>query len=297
MDIIKAITLGIVQGISEFLPISSTAHLKIIPILLGWPDPGAKISAIIQLGTLIAVLVYFARDIGNTISGMIKAFSPGGNKNSPEARLGIAVIIGTIPVCILGLALKHYIEGVFRGMTVIAITQIVMAILLFVVERMTQSHSFAQEESASGKVGNASSKRPIESISLKDGAIVGIAQCLSLVPGASRSGSTLIGAFLTGLTREAAVRFSFLLSIPAVLISGLYELYKLKSEAPDPNVMQLSSMSLIIATLVAGLVGYASIAWLLKYLARHSTIVFVVYRILLGILLLGLIGGKYIAGN
>ena len=279
MDTIKAIVLGIVQGISEFLPISSTAHLKIAPILLGWPDPGAKISAVIQLGTLIAVLIYFAGDIQRTLAGMVKAFGPGGDRNSPEARLGLAVLIGTIPVCVLGLALKHYIEGVFRGMTVIAITQIVMALALFAVERMAKPH------------------RPLEQVSLRDGAIVGAAQCLALVPGASRSGSTLIGAFLTGLTREAAVRFSFLLSIPAVLISGLYELYKMKSEAPEPGVMQLSNVNLIIATVVAGIVGYISIAWLLKYLAKHSTIVFVVYRVLLGLLLLGLIGMHFISAN
>ena len=283
MDIIKPIVLGIVQGVSEFLPISSTAHLKIVPTLLHWPDPGAAASAVIQLGTVVAVLIYFAKDIARTIGGMVKAYRPGGNRNSPEARLGMAVLIGTIPVCILGLALQKYIAGAFRANIVIAITQIVMALALLLAEKMART------------------TRPIEKVTVRDGLIVGAAQCLALVPGASRSGSTLIGAFLTGLTREAAVRFSFLLSLPATFLAGVLELKDVfkhpVAEAGAAATMVWTTPELILGTVVAGVVGYASIAWLLKYLAGHSTLVFVIYRVLLGLLLLYLIQIKWISAH
>jgi undecaprenyl-diphosphatase len=188
----------------------------------------------------------------------------------------MAVILGTIPICVVGFGLKHLIEGAFRSNTVIAVTQIVMALGLIVAERVTRK------------------TRPLEQVTIGDGFVVGGAQCLALVPGASRSGSTLIGAFLTGLEREAALRFSFLLSIPAVLLSGVYEFVAgfIKHEPLPPGappVMVWTSADLLLTTVVAGLVGYASIAFLLRYLARHSTMVFVVYRILLGIVLLYLI--------
>lgn len=281
MDIIEPVVLGIVQGIAEFLPISSTAHLKIIPALLHWPDPGAAASAVIQLGTVAAVLIYFAKDITHTVQGMVKAFLPGGDRNSPEARLGLAVLLGTLPVCVLGLLLKKYIENEFRSNIVIAITQIVMALVLFVAERATRP------------------TRPLDQVSVRDGWIVGAAQCLALVPGASRSGSTLIGAFLTGLQRDAAVRFSFLLSIPATFLAGMLEMKDFISpKAPEPGAvptMLWSTPELILATVVSGIVGYLAIAWLLKYLARHSAIVFVVYRVLLGVLLLYLIRMNFIS--
>ena len=283
MDIIKAVVLGVVQGVTEWLPVSSNAHLKIVPALLHWPDPGAAAVAVMQLGTVAAVIVYFAKDIRDTLLGMAKAYGKDGDRNAPEARLFLAVAIGTIPIIILALLLQKQIKGVLRGNNVIAVTQIVMGIALFAAEKV------------------AKKERPLSAITVRDGLVVGFAQCVALIPGASRSGSTLIGAFLSGLNREAALRFSFLLSIPAVLLSGLYELKDfIKPEplpADAPPTMVWTTPDIIIATVVAGIVGYASIAFLLKYLAKHSTLVFVIYRILLGLLLLYLVSIKFIAAN
>ncbi len=275
MHLFQAIVLGIVQGLTEFLPVSSSAHLLIVPRLLGWNDPGVAFTAISQLGTLAAVLVYFRKDIVQTLSGMLR-----GRKDTPEMRLGLAVLVGTLPILVLALAFKSFIKGEARNLNLVAATQIVMALTLFAAERATKK------------------TRPLEQVGMRDGVIVGLLQCLALIPGASRSGSTLIGAFLTGLTREAALRFSFLLSIPAVLISGLYELKDvLKPEPAVPGApveIAWTGLDIGIATVVAGIVGYGCIAWLLRYLARHSTVVFVIYRILLGLALFGLVASGLI---
>lgn len=273
MDIIQSIILGIVQGITEWLPISSSAHLKIVPELLHWRDPGAPAVAVMQLGTMAAVIIYFWKDITATLAGMFKAWGKDGDRNSPEARLALAVLLGTIPICVAGILLKKLVVGVLRGDYFIAGGLIVGAILLLLAEK------FAKQE------------RPLSGITVRDGLIVGIAQTFALIPGMSRSGSTLTGAFLTGLDREAAIRFSFLLSIPATLLSGLYELKDVYEfyvkHAPLPAgvgpVMDWTPTNLIIATVVAGIVGYVSIAYLMKYLAKHSTLVFVIYRIVLGV--------------
>lgn len=279
------------QGVTEFLPISSTAHLKIIPALLHWREPSAASSAVIQLGTVAAVLIYFAKDLGQITVGFVKSLlppkagtatvSPGESDVDPrqtlEARLGWGIIIGTVPIVIGALLLKKLIEGDFRSLYVIAATQIVMAIVLYAADKLTPK------------------KRTIESITVKDCLIVGLAQCLALVPGASRSGSTMTGAFLTGLNREAAARFSFLLSIPATLLAGLFELKDVIKGAPvKPGEMQLGTVDLAVATVVAMIVGYASIAWLIKLLRTHDTLVFVIYRILLGIALFALIAQGYL---
>lgn len=270
MHLLQAIVLGVVQGLTEFLPISSSAHLDIVPSLLGWAKPGAAFTAVIQLGTLLAVLIYFARDIVATLTGAWK------DRNGPEARLFLAVIVGTLPIAVIGLALKKVIEGPrVHNLWVNAAMLIVMAIALFVAEKVTRK------------------TRPLGEVTLKDGLIVGFAQALALIPGASRSGSTLTGAFLTGLEKAAAVRFSFLLSLPAVLLSGLVEFKDvLKPKALEPGEaapMDWSKPDIAIATIVSGIVGYACIAWLLKYLAKHPATVFVVYRIALGLLLIGLL--------
>lgn len=294
MDLIKSITLGVVQGITEFLPISSTAHLKIVPALLGWPDPGAAPSAVIQLGTVAAVLIYFAKDLLQIATGLIKSFGPAPKtgevtgidpKNTLEARLGRGIILGTIPICVMAILLKKFIEHSFRGMYVIAGAMIVMALVLYAADILTPK------------------KRSIESITVKDCLIVGLMQCLALIPGSSRSGSTMAGAFLTGLNREAAARFSFLLSIPATTLAGLVELKDIiKPPAVDPTVpaavtMHWTTPDLIIATVVAGVVGYISIAWLLKLLKNHTTIGFVVYRILVGIALIVMVSKGMIASQ
>lgn len=290
MDILKAIVLGVVQGVTEFLPISSTAHLKIVPALLHWQEPSAASSAVIQLGTVASVLIYFAKDLGKITVGFIKSLLPrkpgtaATHPNEPdmdprktlEAQLGWGIILGTIPIIIGALLLKKFIENEFRSLYVIAGTQIVMALALYAADKLSPK------------------KREISSITVKDCLLVGLAQCLALVPGASRSGSTMTGAFLTGLNREAATRFSFLLSIPATALAGLYELKDVIKGVPvKPGEMQLDTIELAIATIVAMLVGYASIAWLIKLLRTQDTLVFVIYRILLGIALFILIARGY----
>jgi undecaprenyl-diphosphatase len=283
LDIVKCVTLGIVQGLTEFLPVSSSAHLHIVPALLGWPDPGTTVTAVLQLGTVAAVLLYWRGDIRDTLVGMVQSLRPGGDRNSPEARLGLAVLLGTLPICIIGLALKKYIEGPFRSLYITATMLIVMAAVLLLAE--TQARK---------KDG-----RPLVHVTFRDGILVGLAQALALVPGVSRSGATLTGAFLTGLNRDAALRFSFLLSIPAILLSGLLELKEFIRPAPPvPGAhptMHLTSAELAIATVVSAIVGYASIAWMMSYLQRNSTVVFAVYRVLLGLLLFFLLATGRIA--
>lgn len=277
MDLLKAIVLGFVQGVTEFLPISSTAHLKIVPALLRWQEPGAASSAVIQLGTVASVLIYFAKDLAQIATGFLKSLRPGADRTTLEARLGLGIILGTIPIIIGALLLKRFIENEFRNLYIIAATQIVMALALYAADKL------------------ATKKRLIENITVKDCLIVGLVQCLALVPGASRSGSTMTGAFLTGLNREAAARFSFLLSIPATALAGLFELKDIIKGVPvKPGEMQLGTVDLAVATVVAMIVGYASIAWLIKLLRTQDTLVFVIYRILLGIALFALIAQGYL---
>jgi undecaprenyl-diphosphatase len=264
---IEAVTLGVVQGLTEFLPISSSAHLDIVPKLIGWHKPGAQFTAVTQLGTMIAVMVYFRKDIIDTIGGMFKSLSKGGDKMSSQARLFYAVIIGTIPIGVIGLLLKKFIEKDLHNLYINATMLVVMGLLMGLAERMTNP------------------RRDGKDIQIKDGIIVGLFQAIALIPGASLSGSTLTGAFFTGLDREAAVRFSFLLSLPAILLSGLVELKDLvgKKEqvyGADADI-NWSMPEVAVATVIAGLVGYACIAWLLRYLSKASTAGFVLYRIAL----------------
>lgn len=269
MSLVQAIVLGIVQGLSEFLPISSTAHLRVVPALLGWADPGAAYTAIIQLGTTLAVVLYFARDIGR----IAKAWLLGLARKQPfedlDSRMGWYVIVGTIPVVVLGLALKKLIENEFRSLYVVAGAAIVMAVLLALSEKL------------------ASHARTLQSASMKDAVIVGLAQAVALVPGASRSGCTLTGGLFLGLQRDAAARFSFLLSIPATVAAGLFELRH--AFGPHAAGEALTVGPLVVGTLVSFAAGYGSIAWLLRFLRTRSTAVFVVYRLLLGGALLALL--------
>ena len=264
---IEAVTLGVVQGLTEFLPISSSAHLDIVPKLIGWHKPGAQFTAVTQLGTMIAVMVYFRKDIIDTIGGMFKSLSKGGDKMSSQARLFYAVIIGTIPIGVIGLLLKKFIEKDLHNLYINATMLVVMGLLMGLAERMTNP------------------RRDGKDIQIKDGIIVGLFQAIALIPGASRSGSTLTGAFFTGLDREAAVRFSFLLSLPAILLSGLVELKDLVGKKEQVYGAEAdinwSMPEVAVATVIAGLVGYACIAWLLRYLSKASTAGFVLYRIAL----------------
>jgi undecaprenyl-diphosphatase len=266
MSILQAIVLGIVQGLTEFLPISSTAHLAIVPALLGWPDPGADFTAIIQLGTLVAVLIYFARDLTRITFAFVRDLLQGTPFATQDARLAWLVGLGTIPISVCGLLFKEWIKNDFRSLWVIAASMIALAIALAIAERV------------------ASHEKEIADIGWVEGLAVGAAQALALVPGSSRSGTTITAALFAGMTREAAARFSFLLSVPAVLLSGLFEAWEARHTLVADNVP-----ALLTATVVSFAAGFASIAVLLRFLRTHTTLVFVVYRILVGIAIIVLL--------
>ena len=299
MSIIQAIILGIVQGLTEFIPISSTAHLIFASRAVGLfegvnqslrSEQTTATIAVIQLGTLIAVLIYFARDIfeitaafirdhlallRGTRSGAARAEAVESDRPyglSQEAWLGWLVIIGSIPIGTVGLLLKKLIEGTLtKNLWVIATMMIVIALLLWVAEIVGRQ------------------KRGMEQLGIKDAIFVGFAQVLALIPGSSRSGSTIMAGLFAGEKRETAARFSFLLSIPAIAASGLLELKKAVHVLP-----QGSTLALLIATLVSGIVGYASIWFLLRYLRTHTTGIFIGYRLIVGLVLLVLLFGGYI---
>jgi undecaprenyl-diphosphatase len=273
MNDFQAAVLGFIQGATEFIPISSTAHLRIIPSLLGWEDPGAAFTAVIQWGTLLAALVYFRKDILNILLGN-KGPKTDDPASQSDQRLLVPILVGTIPIVVLGLLLKHKIEHEFRGLTVIAVSMIGFAILLGIAEQRQKA------------------KRQMGDITVKDGLIVGIAQAFSLIPGASRSGTTITGALFIGLERSTAARFSFLLGLPAIFGAGAKELYdavKHKGEAASPYAASaMHARPLIIAIVVAFIVGWFSIDWLLKFLRKNPTYVFIVYRIIAGLAILAL---------
>ncbi|MEI7484446.1 MAG: undecaprenyl-diphosphate phosphatase, partial [Ignavibacteriota bacterium] len=264
--IIEGIIYGIIQGLTEFIPISSTAHIRILPALLHWDDPGAAYTAVIQIGTLIATLVYFRNDIGELIKGFFGALKTRDFITDPFARLSMLIIVGTIPISIFGLTLKKYIEGDFRGLYVVAGSLIGLAILLFIAEKM------------------ASKKKDLKDITVWDGIIIGFAQAVALIPGSSRSGVTITAGLFSGLKRETAARYSFLLSIPAVALSGVYELYSERAALLNENVI-----GLVLSTIVSGIVGYFAIAFLINFLKTRSNLIFIIYRIVLGVIILVLL--------
>ena len=265
MSVFEAIVLGIVQGITEFLPISSTAHLRIIPAFAGWEDPGAAFTAVTQLGTMAAVLLYFRADLWRIAKAWTRSLRDPAARRELDARLGWYILLGTIPIGIFGLAFKDQIETGARDLYLIGTTLIVLGLVLLLAE----------------KVGKRD--RSVEQITARDGVALGFAQALALVPGVSRSGATITAGLFLGLDRESAARFSFLLSIPAVVLSGLLELGSIASGEEGENV---GTGALIIATFLAFVAGYAAIAFLLRFLVTHTTVVFVVYRVALGILVL-----------
>jgi undecaprenyl-diphosphatase len=268
MTLVEAVVLGVVQGIAEFLPISSTAHLRVVPALLGWEDPGAAFSAVIQLGTLLAVLVYFAGDMWAMARAAARGLRNGRPWESQEARLAWFIVIGTFPIGICGLALKKHIEGEWRSLYVIAASLILFGVLLWVAERL------------------ASFRKDMEQIGWVESQLVGLAQVVALIPGSSRSGTTMTAAMLLGLTREAAARFSFLLGIPAIGAAGVFELRELLKH----GVSGAGLSTLVVGTLAAVVSGYLAIDLLLRYLRRNTMYVFIWYRIALGLLLLALLG-------
>jgi undecaprenyl-diphosphatase len=267
VSVLEAIVLGIVQGLTEFLPISSTGHLRIVPAFLGWEDPGAAFTAVTQLGTMAAVLLYFREDLKRIAIAWWRSVWDRRLRRELDARLGWYIVLGTIPIGIFGVLFKDQIETGARDLYLIGVALIVLGLVLLLAE----------------KVGKR--ERSIEQIRTKDGFAIGFAQALALIPGVSRSGATITAGLFLGLDRTAAARFSFLLSVPAVVLSGLLELGTILS---DDDGDHTSIGALVVATLMAFVSGYAAIAWLLRYLTTHSMVIFVVYRVALGVLVLAL---------
>ncbi|WP_214366542.1 undecaprenyl-diphosphate phosphatase [Pseudonocardia sp. H11422] len=262
MSWLEVLVLGLVQGLTEFLPISSSGHLRIVSGAFFGHDPGAAFTAVTQLGTELAVLIYFAKDIGRLVSTWFRGFRDPDVRGTPDYRVAWLVILGSVPIVVLGMLFKDQIETVARNLWLVATTLIVFGILLGLAERY------------------GSQRRPIEQLTVRDGVVLGFAQAMALIPGVSRSGGTITAGLFLGLTRPAAVRYSFLLAIPAVVGAGLFKL---------PDVFAgdgASGLQMFVATLIAFVVGYAVIAWLLRYVERHSVYVFVAYRIALGTALL-----------
>jgi undecaprenyl-diphosphatase len=274
MSLLQSILLGIIQGITEFLPISSTAHLTIAGTMMGLinserPDEWTAFIAVMQIGTLAAVVVYFFKDLvaivkGFFVDGLRYVQSP--SQGLGKARMGWYIILGTLPVATFGLAFKKIIEGnLTKSLSVIGTSLIVLALILWFAE----------------KIGSRT--KEMNSATWLDSLIVGFAQSLALIPGSSRSGTTITAGLFLGITREDAARFSFLLSIPAVFASGMLELYQMRHFIHDIGIMNV-----VASTVVAGIVGYASIAFLLSYLRTHTTFVFIYYRLALGLVLLAI---------
>ena len=262
----RAFVLGVVQGLTEFLPISSTAHLKAVPVLLGWGDPGVAVTAVLQLGSIVAVIAYFQKDLRQLSWGLLDGLRRG-RLDAPEGRLGLAIVVGTVPILVAGLTIRLFLyeaygTSVLRSLAGIGVVSIVMAALLALAERTGRR------------------RQSLAQASVTVGWILGLAQMLALVPGVSRSGSTLTAALLMGWQRADAARFSFLLGIPAITMAGLAEL---KEAITSPSLG--GALPLVVGVLSAALSSWLAIAWLLRFLQRHSTWVFVLYRLGFGVLL------------
>ena len=271
-DILQAIVLGIVQGLTEFLPISSSAHLKVVPVALGWPDRGVAYTAIIQLGSIVAVLLYFWKDLTNIAIGAFKAIRRS-DYDSQEFRMALGIGLGTLPIIFFGLLIKIFVKDFdkspLRSLGAIATASIVMSLLLAMAEK-------------TGK-----RDRDYEKLDVKDGIIMGLAQAMAIIPGVSRSGSTLTAGLFLGLERGAAARFSFLLGIPAITLAGLVEL----KGALGEGLGEAGVVALIVGTISAFIFSYISIAWLMKFLQTQNTWVFVWYRLAFGVAILTALAG------
>jgi undecaprenyl-diphosphatase len=261
-----AALLGLIQGLTEFIPVSSTAHLRVIPALVGQRDPGSAYTAVIQFGTLAAVLVYFAKDLREVIVAMFRA--PG----TPAGRLPWLLAIGTLPIVIAGLILKKRIETDFRSLYIIAAALVIVGVAMWAIDRQ------------------ADGKRGIDGLTLRDALLVGLAQTLALVPGVSRSGATICMALLLGFARSDAARFSFLLSIPAVAGAGILEAPKAFHELGRDALAPI-----LVGIGVAFVVGYLTISWLIRWLGSHQLVGFAAYRVMLGLALIGGLASHWLA--
>jgi undecaprenyl-diphosphatase len=266
MTLFQAIVLGIFQGLTEFLPISSSGHLRVVPALLGWDDPGAGFTAVVQLGTMAAVLLYFRADLWSISVQWTRSLWTPSLRRSPDARLGWYLIAATVPIVVVGVAFQSQIETGARDLRIIASAFIGLGLVLSLAEH----------------VGRRS--KTIDELRPRDGVLIGLVQSLALIPGVSRSGATISAGLFAGYTRADAARFSFLLSVPAVVLSGVYQL----GDAVGGGGPGFTAT--LVATIVAFATGYASIAWLLRWLVTHTFTVFVVYRVALGVLIWVLLG-------
>ena len=270
MTWLQTVVLGVVQGLTEFLPISSSGHMRIVSEVFFGEDAGASFTAVTQLGTEAAVFVYFARDIARIVTAWFRGIFDAERRNDHDYKMGWYVILGTIPIGILGIVFKDDIRTVARNLWLVATMLIVFSIVIAAAEYFGKQ------------------RRGVEQLTLKDGLIMGSAQALALIPGVSRSGGTISAGLFLGLTREAAARYSFLLAIPAVVASGLFSL----PDAFEPvgEGLNASGPQLLVATVIAFAVGYAAIAWLLRFVVDHSMYWFVGYRVALGAVVLVLLG-------
>ncbi|BAT55807.1 undecaprenyl pyrophosphate phosphatase [Nostoc sp. NIES-3756] len=278
MNVFQAIILGFVQGVTEFLPISSTAHLKVVPVALGWGDPGVAFTAIIQLGSIAAVLWYFREDLTRLIKGATRAIALK-DYDDYDLRLSLGIILGTIPIVFFGLLIKKFIpdfdNSPIRSLSAIAIASIVMSLLLGLAEKLGKR------------------ERDFEHLTMQDGLLMGLAQALALIPGVSRSGSTLTSGLFMSLQRETAARFSFLLGIPAITLAGLVELKDVVAEGiGDGGVLPL-----VVGVISAAVFSYIAIAGLLRFLKTQSTWVFIWYRLAFGIAILGAISARVLQNS
>ena len=274
MTILQAILLGLLQGLTEFLPVSSTAHMAIIPQLFGMRDPGATFSAVVQLGPIVAIILYFRKDLARYIAGILRTKSPSKIPATDlDAKLGWFTLLGTIPLAIFGVLLEKKVDTVFRSLYVTAASLIVLALVLVYAEKIGKKN------------------RGLDSMDLADSQKIGWAQILALVPGTSRSGGTITAGLFLGLTRESAARFSFLLSIPAISAAGIYKLIKVLKVN---HGLGGEAVPYILSAVIAGFVAFAVVNWFLKYMKEHSTQGFIIYRIALGIALFGLLSAGVI---
>ena len=273
MSWFEAIVLGLVQGLAEFLPISSSAHILIVSRLFGWGDPGAAFTAVSQIGTEIAVLIYFRHDIARIVSTWFRSLADKSLRSNIDARMGWYVIVGTLPIAVLGLTFASVIETSARNLWLVATVLIVFGVVLGLADRLGK------------KV------KELDALNVRDGVLFGLGQALALIPGVSRSGATISTGLALGYSRYAATRYAFLLAIPAVLASGLYEATKI---GEDPNVQWGQT---ILATSIALIVGYLVIAWLIRWVTTRSYLPFVIYRVALGSVLLVLLATGTIAAT
>lgn len=275
MSWLQVVVLSIVQGLTEFLPVSSSSHLAIVSRVFFAGDAGASFTAVSQLGTEAAVILYFARDIGRILKAWFNGLFVKAHRDNIDYRLGWYVIIGTVPIIVLGVAFKQVIRGEVRNLWVIATAMLVFSAVIAAAEYFGRQ------------------TRHVEQLTAKDGFLVGVAQCLALIPGVSRSGSTISAGLFLGLDRELSARFGFLLGIPAVVASGLFSLPD--AFHPVTQGMSATGAQLLVSVVIAFVVGFAAIAWLLRFVAHHVMYWFVGYRVVLALVVMGLLASGVVA--